>query len=229
MSRTVLASLVLVSLVAGAARAGPTDEAIMPLDQYTSAKGKALASTYHAPLRQLSEQIYQCLPWLDVRKNGLGFRKPLWAAADDRYLSVWVWVEQLEDHRFAALTPEQRASAMFSRYGVPLLRRLAGVGDVAADRNLDGFGVILSWVKPGTVNKKDVQPINETLAFFTDRASGLDFLGRRLAASEFTNRAHFTFFDGQQEVGRLPLTVGEDAFMDTFRLKDYEVAKNAGC
>ena len=211
------------------ASAVPPDEAVLSLEKYSTPKGRSLGTAYHAPLRQFSEQIYHCVPWVDIRKHGLGFNKPRFATADDRYLSVWLEIDQHEDAQFAALAQERRQSAMFSRYGVEMLRRLAALPGLRTEPTLEGFGVILTWPKPGTNGKPGVQPVNETLALFVDRASLLDFLARKLTPRELATRATFTLFDGQQEVGRLPLEVWEDSFMTTFKLPDYQPPSGRPC
>src|SRR5574337_1532003 len=123
-ARSLLVGFIWLILVAGAA-AAPPDEAIIPLDKYTTEKGKLLATTFGARLRQISHRVYNCRPWLDVRKGGLGFTRPAGAAGDDRYLNIWAWVDQKITPEFTALSAEQRAAAMFSRHGVDLLRQLA--------------------------------------------------------------------------------------------------------
>ena len=51
----------------------------------------------------------------------------------------------------------------------------------------------------------------------------------RQMAPELAARAKFTLFDGQQEVGRLPLEVWEDSFMTTFKLPDYQPPSGRPC
>ncbi len=77
---------------------------------------------------------------------------------------------------------ERRVSAMFSRYGVDLLRRLTAMTSVASDANLTGFSVVLSWPKPGLPPDR---PVSETMALFVDKASLADFLAKRLGPAEF--------------------------------------------
>ena len=216
-------------LAAAPAAAAPVEEVLLPMDRYTTDKSRALASQYRPQLVSFYENIYHCLPWVDLQKNGIGFRTPRWATQDERYLSVWIWIDQNDDGTFASLPPERRASAMLSRYGVELLRRMTALGGVASDANLEGFSVILSWLKPSTIGRPGVQPVNETLALFVDRASSLDFLAHRLEAGEFLNRARFSVFDGQQDLGRLPIEVWDDPFLRTFKLKNYQPPPNQRC
>ncbi len=227
MRRLAIATLTAALLCASsAAEAGPED-ALTPLDQYTTAKARNLAATYQAELLQFSEHIYHCLPWVGVVKNGIGFRQPKGAQSDDRYLTVWISIDQADDGHFGKLPLESRVSAMFSRYGVDMLRRMSKLADIASDANVDGFSVVLSWLKPsGDVT---AQPINETLALFTDKPSLRDFLARRLPASEFTSRAKLSVFEGRDPVGRIPLQVWEDNFNSTFKLKNYVLAKGQKC
>ena len=203
------------------------DDAIMSVDQYKTAKARSLATTHQGLLKQVREEIYQCMPWVGVQKAGIGFRQPKGAVEDDRYLSVWIVIDQDEDARFAALPTERRASAMFSRYGTDLLRRKAALQPLVADPNVQGFSVVLSWLKPGTGGAG--QPVNETLALFVDKQTALGFLGKRLAAGEFTRRAKFSVFDGVQDMGRLPLEVWEDSFVRTHKVANYEAPKGQRC
>jgi hypothetical protein len=217
----VLALIVLVPVPAAA------DDAIMSIDQYKTSKARTLATTHQPLLKQMREEIYYCMPWVGVQKAGIGFRQPKGAVEDDRYLSVWIVIDQDEDARFTALPAERRASAMFSRYGTDLLRRMAGLQPLVADPNVQGFSVVLSWLKPGTASGG--KPVNETLALFVDKQTTLGFLGRRVSASEFTRRAKFTVFDGVQEMGRLPLEVWEDSFVRTHKVANYEAPKGQRC
>ena len=228
MSRWVAAALAAGLLLgsAGPCLALPED-GITPPEQYSTAKARTLATTYKAQLLQFSEQIYHCLPWLGVTKNGIGFRQPKGAASDDRYLSVWISIDQADDGRFGTLPLAWRVSAMFSRYGVDMLRRMTQLTGIASDADVYGFSVILSWLKPGSDATR--QPISETLALFIDKASLRDFLAKRLPASEFTSRATFNVFEGKDPVGRVSLDVWEDNFNSTFKLKNYVLAKGQKC
>jgi hypothetical protein len=215
-------------VVSGGVSFAAPEDALMPLEKYTTVKGKSLASVYRARLLQFSEQIYNCLPWLSVHPGGLGFPRARDSQADDRYLSTWIFVDQREDATFAALTTERRVSAMFSRYGVDMLRRMAALPDVLDDINVAGLSVVLSWLKPGT-SRPGRQAVNETFALFVDKATLVDFLAKRVSPEEFANRAKFTLFDGTDAVGRVPLDVWEDSFNSTYKVTDYDPPKGARC
>jgi hypothetical protein len=227
MSRFVVRRLAALALIFFVPVPAAADDAIMSIDQYKTAKARSLATTHQPLLKQMREEIYYCMPWVGVQKAGIGFRQPKGAVEDDRYLSVWIVIDQDEDARFAALPAERRASAMFSRYGTDLLRRMAALGPLVADPNVQGFSVVLSWLKPGTNGA--VQPVNETLALFVDKQTALGFLGKRVAAGEFTRRAKFSVFDGVQDMGRLPLEVWEDSFVRTHKVANYEAPKGQRC
>jgi hypothetical protein len=209
-----------------AAFAVPADDAIVPLDQYTTAKARALATTYRPQLQDLYWHLYRCVPWVEVQRGGLGFRSPKGAAADERFLALWIWIEQADDAAFAAMRPEQRASAMFSRYGIPLLRRLADVPGVAGDARVDGFGIVLSWIRPGSG-----RPLtNETLVAFVDRPTALELAARVLPAAGLLRRARLSLFDGTTELAPpAELEVWEDPFLGTFKLKDHIPPPGANC
>src|SRR5712692_1422054 len=133
-----------------------SDSILIPLDKYTTPKAKSLGLTYRTRLIQFYEQIYNCMPWVSVHPNGIGFPRRKGDDTDYRYLSVWIAVDQQDDGTFAALPQDRRVSAMFSRYGMDMLRRMTALKDVAADANIAGFYVVLSWLKPGTANKAGV-------------------------------------------------------------------------
>ena len=227
MSRFIVRRLAALALIFVIPVPAAADEAIMGIEQYKTPKARTLATTHQPLLKQMREEIYNCMPWVGVQKAGIGFRQPKGAAEDDRYLSVWIMIDQDEDARFAALPAERRASAMFSRYGTDLLRRMAALQPLVADPNVQGFSVVLSWLKPGTGGA--VQPVNETLALFVDKQTTLGFLGKRVSAGEFTRRAKFSVFDGVQDMGRLPLEVWEDSFVRTFKFANYEAPKGQRC
>jgi hypothetical protein len=212
----------------GVGHAAPED-ALMPLERYTTLKGKSLASTYRTRLLQFSEQIYHCMPWLDVHRGELGFKRTPGSEDDDRYLATWVYVDQREDASFSALPQERRVSAMFSRYGVDMLRRLSALADVVADSDVVGLSVALTWLKPGTGSRPGSQAVNETFSLFIDKATALDFLAKRVSAEEFLNRAKFNLFDGQDRVGRVPIEIWEDSFNSTYKASNYEPPRGATC
>ena len=150
MSRFVVRRLAALALIFFVPVPAAADDAIMSMDQYKTSKARTLATTHESQLKRMREEIYYCMPWVGVQKSGIGFRQPRFAVEDDRYLSVWIVIDQDEDARFSALPPERRASAMLSRYGTDLLRRMTSIQPVVADPNVYGFSVVLSWLKPGT-------------------------------------------------------------------------------
>jgi hypothetical protein len=227
MSRFVVRRLAVLALIFFIPVPSAADDAIMSVEQYKTVKARNLATTHQVELKQMREEIYHCMPWVGVQKAGIGFRQPKGALDDDRYLSVWIVIDQNEDARFAALPAERRASAMFSRYGTDLLRRMASLQPVVADSDVKGFSVVLSWLKPGTGGA--VQPVNETLALFVDKPTALGFLAKRVSAGEFTRRAKFSIFDGVENLGRLPLEVWEDSFVRTYKVANYEAPKGLRC
>ena len=214
-------------LLTAQAYAAPAD-ALMPIEQYTTAKARGLANAHRLRLIEFSEQIYNCMPWLFVYPGRLGFPKYKDSAADDRYLSTWIYVDQRENADFAAVPQERRASAMFSRYGVDMLRRMAAMSDVVDDGDVAGLSVVLSWLKPGT-SRPGQKPVNETFALFIDKTTAADFLAKRVGAEEFVSRAKFNLYDGESLVGRVPLEVWEDSFNTTYKVTNYDPPKGAKC
>jgi hypothetical protein len=210
---------------AGPAGGVPPDEALLPLEEYATPKSRALAIAHRGPMLELSQHFYHCVPWVEVQKHGIGFRSPKGAVGDDRYFTVWIWIEQGEDPGFAAMGAEQRASGMLSRYGVPLLRRMASVEPVAADPGVDGFAVVLSWLKPGRGRPR----VNETLVAFVDRGLALAVAASSTPPAEIGRRARLSLFDGATELTRPRLEVWDDPFLGTYRPKDYTPPAGARC
>jgi len=228
MRRLWTAILATALLLGPASRAMATPEAALtPIQDYTTPKAKSLGVAYQKQLLQFSEQIYHCLPWLDVGKGGLGFKKPVKSETDDRYLSLWLTIDQTDDDKFKTMSLEQRVSAMFSRYGVDMLRRMTQIPGVMGDPNVYGFAVILNWLKPGTGTAP--QTVAETVSFFIDKKSLAEFLDHKLPTPEFVQRAKVDVFEGKTSVGRVPMDIWEDNFNSTYKLKNYEVAKGQKC
>jgi len=214
---SLLVGVLLLALV-GEVAAAPPEEAIMALDKYTTQKGKALATGFGGQLREIYDRVHQCRPWLEVRKGGLGFTRPVGLPGDDRYLNIWVQVDQQMTPEFRALgTAALRASAMFSRHGVDLLRHLSANPDLFANPLLTGYSVILTWIKPN--GRVDDEEKAETLGVFGDKATVRAFLARRMGAQEFVKRAMVVAFDGKERLGRLPLEIWEDDFARTYKPK----------
>ena len=217
-------AVVLVVGVGALAYAGPADY-VLPVDKHTSPKGRALAVKYQPQLLQFSEYVYHCLPYLEI-KNGLGFKKVPKEPGDNRYAAVWIMAEQAPDAAFAALPRDRQASAMFSRYAVPMLKRLAAMPGFASDPDVYGFSVAVEWIKPGSDPNR---PTMEILSMFADQASTRAFLGKTLPPKAYVEKMRLTFFDGDKEVGRLPIDVWEDNFVGTYKVPGYEMEKGKVC
>lgn len=218
-ARRAIHGIALLLGVAGAAHAVPPEAAIIPLDHYKSQTARSLATTYSPLLRQIYNNVYHCRPWLDVNEHGLGFRIPRGVEGDGFYLSIWVWVEQVITPEFSAMPPADRASAMFSRYGVDLLRRLSAHPELSAERELAGYSVVLSWYSPSPGAKPGTELVAETLAVSVDKTTIEGFFSRTVTPTEFADRAVVAAFDGKHGLGRLPLEIWDDSLPATFKLK----------
>jgi len=65
---------------------------------------------------------------------------------------------------------------------------------------------------------------------FADQQSTRAYLGNTLPAKEFVDKMKkLTFFDGEREVGRLPIEVWEDNFVATYKVPGYEMEKGKVC
>ena len=143
---SLVVAVALLALGAGSALAAPPADRVLPAEQYTTDKARALASTHVRALQELNANLYHCWPWVEVQKSSIGFYRPKNATQDDRYLSARIYIEQDASPTFAKLRFEERATAMFSRYVGPLLRRMGKDPALTADPKLDGFTTILEWM-----------------------------------------------------------------------------------
>lgn len=221
-------TLVAIALAGSPATAAPSDASVLPAEQHTSDKGRRLAGTYADALRELSARIYHCMPWVEVRKNGIGFYKPKHLQGDARYLSVHLYVDQQPSPEFSGFSVEERASRMFSRYVAAMLRRMARPPALLTDSSLDGFTVILEWLKqpPATPSGR---PVHETIAVFLDRATVTEFIGGRLASRDLAVRARVLAWDGATALGALRLNGWEDDFVSTYKVSNYQLAPGVAC
>jgi len=225
--RLLTAALALGLIVVGRAVAAPPDDRILAVDQYTSEKARTLARKYAPALRDLNAGIYHCLPWLEVSKESIGFFRPKHLAPDIRFLSLEITVEQEPSREFARQSVEQRASAMFSRYVGPMVRRMARTAAFITDPMVDGFTVIVHWLKP-TI-EAGAQPVNETIAAFIERSVVADYLAGRARASDLASRATVLGFDGKTALGRLSVSGWEDDFVKTFQIANYRLEPGVTC
>jgi len=210
-----------------ATAAAPMDDRILAQDRYTSDKGRALAATHGAALQQLNSSVYHCMPWLEVPKEGIGFYKPRDASRDDRYLALRVYIEQEASTQFAAMPMEQRASSMFSRYVGPLLRRMTRNRTMMSDASLDGFTVILEWLKTTPVGSG--RPVHETIAVFLDKPTVLEYLQGMVKPADLAERARVYGWDGETPLGRLRLAPWDDNFVSTYKVANYQLAPGVSC
>jgi len=228
-AKRIFALIALVGLWAapGAWGAAPEDR-ILPTDQYTSDKARQLATNHARALSELNGTVYHCLPWLEVQKQSIGFFRPKGATQDDRYLSMRVYIEQDPSPEFANLKVEQRASAMFSRYVGPLLKRMAADKALMADASLDGFTIILEWLKQGPRAASD-RPVHETMAVFIAKSATVDYLAGRASIGQLADGARVLGWDGEMGLGQLKLTAWDDNFVATYKVANYEMEKGVTC
>lgn len=219
------ATLIIAASVLPAGAAAP-DDRILGLDRYTSDKGRALAAAYARDLRELNTRIYNCMPWVEVPREGIGFFKPKDVQRDDRYLSLHVFIEQDASPVFAGMRMEERASSMFSRYVGPLLLRMTTNPALLRDASLDGFTLILEWQKGPAGNDR---PVHETVAVFVDKPLAMDYLTGIVPVGQLVQRARVYGWDGETALGALRLTAWNDDFVATFKVANYQPDPGVSC
>src|SRR3989442_4930004 len=95
--------------------ADPPSDRVLQIDRYTSDKGRALGQKFQGPLRDLNAKVYHCMPWLDVKNEGICFYKHKHMAGDVRYLSLYVVVGQQPALELMRLSVQEMGCAMLSR------------------------------------------------------------------------------------------------------------------
>ena len=227
-TRVAAAMLAALTLTGGVASAAPPTDRVLAADQYTTEKSRRLGTTYVRALQELNAGIYHCWPWVETQKASIGFYRPKNAQQDDRYLSIRIYIEQDASPAFAQLGFEQRATAMFSRYVGPLLKRMTRDTALANDTSIDGFTTVLEWMKPTPpVNGR---PVHETIAVFVTRASALEYLAGRADIRVVAQQARVLGFDGETALGAVKLApTWDDNFVFTYKVQNYQMEPGVTC
>src|SRR5947209_9228407 len=207
------ATLTLSGSTASAADA-PADRVLQP-DRYTSDRGRALGQKHQGALRDLNAKIYHCMPWLEVKTEGIGFYKPKHLDGDVRYLSLNVTVDQQPAPEFTRLSVQDRVSAMFSRY-VPHLLRSMATSDMLKEPTLEGFTVIVSWLKAEPTGGQP--PVLETAAAFMPKALVTDFVRGRVGITQLADGAHVLAWDGETKLGGVKPKAWAGGFMLAYKV-----------
>lgn len=214
-------------MLTGGAGAAPPEDRILQPDQHSTEKARSLATRYLNALRELNAGIYHCVPWVEVGRESIGFFRPKHLSADDRYLSLRIYVDQDPSPQFAALRFEERAAAMFSRYVGGMLRRMAAHAAMLADPALDGFSVIVHWLKQAA--QAGAQPVNETIAVFLPRPAAADYLAGRTKIQDLAARGQVFAFDGKTPLGQVRVQAWEDSFLSTHKMANYQLEPGVTC
>lgn len=225
--RLLIAAVAASLVAAGGALAAPPEDRIVQPEQHSSQKARGLAARYLGALRDLNAGIYHCVPWVEIGRESIGFFRPKHLPGDDRYLSLRIYVEQDPSPQFAVLNFEERASAMFSRYVSGMLRRMAAHAAVLADPAVDGFTVIVGWLKQ--VAQAGARPVHETIAVFLPRSLAADYLAGRAKIQDMAARAQVFGYDGATPLGQLRLQAWEDGFLSTYQIANYQPDPGVTC
>ena len=203
----------------------PADR-VLQSDRYTSEKGRALGQKYQRALRDLNAKIYTCMPWLDVKTEGIGFYKPKHIDGDIRYLSLNVNVDQQPAPEFTKLSVQDRVSSMFSRY-VPHLLRAMATNDLIKEPNLEGFTVITSWLKADPASGQPA--VMETSATFIPKSVAVDFLRGKATVAQLAEGSHVIAWDGETKLGQIKAKAWADDFVLTYKVAGYTPDPKVSC
>jgi hypothetical protein len=190
------AAALAVALLAGSAEAQRSaEDSIYPLSEYRAADARALAVAHGGELRALYEAVRRCAPELDFARHGIGFRRPLGMTGIDPYFTAWTWLQWAPPPEGLDLVG--RAADAFRRYGPKLLPHLAARDPVRADAKVGGYGLVLTWLKPGPTTDA---PVGETLVVFAPKESVVSFVSGGVTLAELVARSRLRLFDGQTEM-----------------------------
>jgi hypothetical protein len=203
----------------------PADRVLQP-DRYTSDKGRALGQKYQGALRDLNAKVYHCMPWLDVKPEGIGFYKPKHIDGDVRYLSLNVNVDQQPAPEFTRLSVQDRVSSMFSRY-VPHLLRAMATNDLIKEPNLEGFTVIASWLKAEPASGQPA--VMETAATFVPKSVVVDYLRGKVTIAQLAEGSHVIAWDGETKLGQVRPKAWADDFVLTYKVAGYTPDPKISC
>jgi hypothetical protein len=203
----------------------PADRVLQP-DRYTSDKGRALGQKYQGALRDLNAKVYHCMPWLDVKPEGIGFYKPKHIDGDVRYLSLNVNVDQQPAPEFTRLSVQDRVSSMFSRY-VPHLLRAMATNDLIKEPNLEGFTVIASWLKAEPASGQPA--VMETAAAFVPKSVVVDYVLGKATVAQLAEGSHVIAWDGETKLGQVKLRAWADDFVLTYKVAGYTPDPKISC
>jgi hypothetical protein len=191
---TTTAILVLVLTTRAGWSQRSVDEALLPVADYKAQDVRVLAQVYLSELRMLYDSVRRCTPELDFHPRGLGFRRPLGIDGLPPYLTTWVWIPSepaLPSEGLAA-----RAAEALRRHAPRLLPQLVAREVIHVDPRVGGYGLVLTWVKPGGADP----PIGETLVVFLPKAAATPFVNGTATFTELLAQARIRAFDGQTEV-----------------------------
>ena len=166
------------------------------------------------------------MPWLEVKKEGIGFYKPKHIDGDNRYLSLNVTVDQQPSSEFGRLTAQERVSAMFSRY-VPHLLRSMATSDLLKEPGVDGFTVIVSYLKAEPASGQPA--VHETAAAFVPKALTADFVRGKASVAQLADGAHVIAWDGETRIGQIKPKGWADDFVLTYKVAGYSPDPQAAC
>jgi hypothetical protein len=117
---------------------------------------------------------------------------------------------------------------MFSRYVGPMVKRMASAPGLMNDGSVDGFTVILEWLKQVPASAS-ARPIHETIAVFIPKPAARDYLTGIVAPRDLAAKARVMAWEGETALGQLRLSAWEDNFLSTFKVKNYDVAPGITC
>jgi hypothetical protein len=99
---------------------------------------------------------------------------------------------------------------------------------VAADPALDGFTVILEWMKQAPRGPGD-RPIHETIAVFIEKPVAREYLAGAIPITDVAAKGRVLGFDGETALGPLRLAVWEDNFVSTYKVANYVLEPGVTC
>jgi hypothetical protein len=114
------------------------------------------------------------------------------------YFTVWAWLQWAPAP--AGRNPTERAADAFRRYAPKLLPHLVARDPIREDAKVGGYGLVLTWLKPGPTTDA---PVGETLVAFAPKEAVASFVSNEAVFSDLLAQSRLRLFDGQTEL-RVP-------------------------
>ncbi|RLA92207.1 MAG: hypothetical protein DRG25_06670 [Deltaproteobacteria bacterium] len=176
---------------------GEVYQPLVPLNSYSTEKGKNLAQKYRVELIQVVKLLRDNYPPDQVEIRAVGFlRSPFNEGKDDRYLSVIMEVS--EEYEVENLPFEKRAGMIFKKYVDPIARMLLQFENILKDKRIEGVAICPNWMLKGTQKVLDKTKLSEGIFVCINSEIGKDFFQGKINLPQLTDQAKIFGREGEK-------------------------------